>query len=208
MNENRLRSKMEFYKTYAKTKQGVKIYKGSILKDDEFLREGMYLRGVSCFVIDENGNVVVEKRGNTNITKGKLDLCSGHVDNNETTTQAMIREYVEELHSGEEKEKAREEAIHGLKKLDELDLIFPDGDKKRNFFIQFYALNSKIKEFTPQTSEVAQIVKIPMEELFEMMRQGKTKFPYDARFEKLFEQVRKIYNKQNNIENENEIYQK
>ena len=68
-------------------------------------------------------------------------------------------------------------------------------------------MKSKLKEFTLQESEVAQIEKIPMEELFEMMRQGKTKFPYDIRFEKLFEQVRNIYKeRENNIENE--MYQK
>ncbi len=182
-----------FYKIFGNN-NGKKIYRGSILPNDK--QAGSYfLGGVSCFVIDESGNIIIEKRGNTNITKGKLDLCSGHIDNNETPTQAMIREYVEELHNGtqEEIEKARNEAINNLVKLDELDLIFKDKEKERKFFIQFFALKTKLETYTMQESEVAEIIKIPMEELFKMMRQGETKFPYDSRFEKIFEQVRNIY---------------
>ena len=32
-----------------------------------------------------------------------------------------------------------------------------------------------------------------MEKVFEMIRNGETKFPYDKRYEKLFEKVREIY---------------
>lgn len=199
------KGKMSFYKIYEKGKNNRKIFKGCRPKSDKMC-EGSYLRGVSCFVIDENGDIIVETRGNTSITKGKLDLCSGHIDNNETATQAMVREYVEELHNGSNQEEqiARNEAISNLKKLDELDLVFEDNEKKRRFFIQFYALKTKLNNFKIQQKEVEKIAKIPMEELFELIRKGKTKFPYDKRFEKIFKQVKEIY-EQKNFDKEKQI---
>lgn len=187
----------KFYKIYSK---GEKIYKGRVLKSSE-LSQFQYLGGVSCFIIDENGNVLIEKRGNTKITSGEIDLCSGHIDNNETPTQAMIHEYIEELHNNtqnsNEKEQARNEAIDNLKKLDELDLIFKNNGNERKFFIQFYALKTKLKNVTLQKAEVESIEWLPMQEVFEMIRQGKTKFPYDERFESLFKQVEEHYQSKN-----------
>lgn len=187
-------SKRSFYKTY-KRQNGKKVYQGSISPNME-LSQNKYLGGVACFVIDEADNVMIEQRGNTKITAGELDLCSGHIDNNETPTQAMIREYIEELHNGskEEQEMARIEAMQNLKKLDELDLIFSKkiNDEGRRFYIQFYALRTKLKDITIQKEEVDSIKWIPIQEVFEMIRQGKTKFPYDARFEKIFSQVEQM----------------
>ena len=190
----------KFYKIYSKGEKGEKIYKGRVLKSSE-LSQFQYLGGVSCFIIDENGNVLIEKRGNTKITSGEIDLCPGHIDNNETPTQAMIHEYIEELHNNtqnsNEKEQARNEAIDNLKKLDELDLIFKNNGNERKFFIQFYVLKTKLKNVTLQKAEVESIEWLPMQEVFEMIRQGKTKFPYDERFESLFKQVEEHYQPKN-----------
>lgn len=181
-----------FYKTYDKGKNGRKIYKGATIKE---ANNQNYLGGVSCFIIDQDGKILIEKRANTKITAGQYDLCSGHIDSNETPTQAMIREYVEELHKGtdKEQEEARNEAIQNLQKLDELDLIFKDKEMERKFFIQFYVIKTKIKKITSQKEEVENIQWIDMEKVFEMIRNGETKFPYDKRYEKLFEKVREIY---------------
>ena len=190
----------KFYKIYSKGEKGEKIYKGRVLKSSE-LSQFQYLGGVSCFIIDEKGNVLIEKRGNTKITSGEIDLCPGHIDNNETPTQAMIHEYIEELHNNtqnsNEKEQARNEAIDNLKKLDELDLIFKNNGNERKFFIQFYVLKTKLKNVTLQKAEVESIEWLPMQEVFEMIRQGKTKFPYDERFESLFKQVEEHYQPKN-----------
>lgn len=190
----------KFYKIYDKNREGKKIYRGRTIKE---ANSEYYLGGVSCFVINEDGKILVEKRANTNITAGAYDLCSGHIDNNETPTQAMISEYVEELHKGtqEEQERARNEAIQNLIKLDELDLVFKDKEKERKFFIQFYALKTKINKIIAQKEEVDSIQWIEKEEVFDMIRQGKTKFPYDKRYEKMFDKIKEIFRqkKQNNI---------
>ena len=184
----------QFYKTYKKGKNGDKIYQKRISTKSE-LNQNDYLGGVSCFIINENGNILIEQRGNTKITAGEMDLCSGHIDNNETPTQAMIREYIEELHRGDinEQGQARNEAINNLKKLDELDLVFKNKGNERKFFIQFYAMKTKLNKLTIQKEEISDVKWIPMEDAFELIRQGKTKFPYDKRYEKIFKKVREYY---------------
>ena len=186
--------KWQFYKTYKKGNNGNKIYQNRISQKSE-LNQSDYLGGVSCFIINEEGKVLLEKRANTNITAGAYDLCSGHIDNNETPTQAMIREYVEELHNGssEEKEKARNEAIQNLCKLDELDLIFHNKGNTRKFFIQFYTIKTKLENVTIQPEEIDSIEWVNLNEAFDLIRQGKTKFPYDERYEKIFEKVSEHY---------------
>ncbi len=188
------KEKWQFYKIYRKNSGGKKVFKNRISPNIE-LNQSDYLGGVSCFILDKNGNVLIEKRGNTKITAGEIDLCSGHIDNNETPTQAMVREYVEELHKGDSKEQedARNEAIFNLRKLDELDLIFKNGGNERKFFIQFYVMKTKLEELSTQKEEVSDIEWIPMEEVFDLIRQNKTKFPYDKRYEKIFEKVKEHY---------------
>lgn len=183
-----------FYKLYEKGKNNKKIYKGSIVPEMENTT-CHYLGGVSVFIMDEDGNICVEKRADTKLQPGRLDLVSGHIDNNETPMQAMIREYVEELHEGDEQEREndRNEAIENLKKLDELDLIIKSGGDKR-FFVQFYFMKIKEKKFTMRPQEVKSIEWVPMEEVFKKIRQGETRFPYDKRFERIFDQVREMYN--------------
>lgn len=186
-----------FYKKYGKDNQGKKIYKGNTIRE---ANSEYYLGGVSCFVINNKGEILIEKRANTNITAGAYDLCSGHINNNETPTQAMIREYVEELHQGtkEEQEIARGEAIQKLIKLDELALNFKDKNKERKFFIQFYALKTSLDNITIQKEEVESIEWVEMEKVFEMIKQGKTKFPYDKNYEKIFQKIREICNSKTN----------
>lgn len=65
--------------------------------EEKNIEDNEWLRGVSCFVINENNEILVERRVNRGLTPGKLDLCSGHIDGSETPTQAMIRELKEEL---------------------------------------------------------------------------------------------------------------
>lgn len=79
MNEFKERIKVQetrsFYKTYEKGKDGRKIYKGSIPPEGEF-NSNNYLGVVSGFILDEQGNICVEKRANTKLQPGKLDIVS------------------------------------------------------------------------------------------------------------------------------------
>ena len=93
------------------------------------ISEDEWLKGVTCFVLNEKGEVLIEKRVNKGLTPGKLDLCSGHVDGDETQTQAMIRELGEELGI------KTEEAMNVIKiTKDGLPFELESGEKKLHFF--------------------------------------------------------------------------
>ena len=182
---------IRYYKVYDRNKRFIRK-----IHPKEELEEENFLKGVTCFVINKNGEILVEQRARkSKLMSGQLDLCSGHVDGNETYTQAMIREYVEELHSGsrEEQERARNEAINKLRPIAELDLKFNNKGRNRNFFIKFYALMTDNTDIQAQEEEIENILWVPMIKCFELIRDGKTKFPYDARYEKIFKQVEEIY---------------
>lgn len=173
-----------YYKVYDKSKQ----LKRKIAKNQEkTLSEEDWLEGVTCFVINEKGEVLIEKRVNKGLTPGKLDLCSGHIDNDETQTQAMIRELKEEL--GIE----IEESINVIKlEQNAVPLEFRSSNKKRNFFITFYCLKRNSSEIKVQKEEIEKIVWLPLEESFELIKSGRTKFPTNYDYEPIFQKVRDI----------------
>ena len=79
-------------------------------------------------------------------------------------------------------------------------LIFENNGNKRKFFTQFYVLKTKLKDLTLQESEVASVEWLPMQEVFQMIRQGKTRFPYDKKKEKIFRKVEEHYQSKNKEE--------
>lgn len=158
-------------------------------RKEKNLDEQDWLKGVTCFVINEKGEVLIEKRVNKGLTPGKLDLCSGHIDGEETETQAMIRELGEELGIG------IEEAMNVIKLPHQnIPLKFESSGKKKNFFITFYCLKRNSSQVEIQEEEIEKIVWLPIEEAFALIKSKRTKFPTDYDYEEIFEEVRKINN--------------
>ncbi len=153
-------------------------------KRESEVTEQEWLGGVTCFVINESNEVLIEKRVNKGLTPGKLDLCSGHIDGEETETQAMIRELREEL--GIE----FDEAINVMKITQKpLPLKFESSGKYKNFFISFYCLKRSNSNITFQTDEIEKIVWLPLNEVFELIKSGRTKFPKDSNYDLIFEKI-------------------
>lgn len=167
--------------------------KGTIEKSKEkSLKDNMWLKGVSCFVLNQDNKVLIEKRANKGLTPGKLDLCSGHIDSDEVPTQAMIRELKEEL--GIE----LEESMDVIKLTEQPSpLVFESSGKKKNFLIDFYCLKRKKSNVITQKEEVADVVWIDMEKCFELIRTGNTKFPANYDYEAIFQKVRDLVNPRN-----------
>ena len=176
----------EFYKVYNKEGE----YLHDIGVDEEKFLTDEFLHGVTCFVVNDKNEVLMEVRANTELTPGKIDLISGHVNGRELAIQAIIRELAEEV---------------GLQNIEVRDLYsvstlakalgFESKGKIRNFFIDFYCLKTKASHFTIQPEEVESLKWVPMEEAFEMIRTGKTKFPKQGCFvnyEKIFKNVKAI----------------
>ena len=183
----RPRKPEEKYMVYDKTGKLKRLLKKSNEKTD--ISNEDWLNGVSCFVLNEKNEVLIEKRVGKGLTPGKLDLCSGHVNGAEISLVAMMRELREELGIG------FEESLDTVKLTKTpAPLNFGSEEKNRNFFIDFFYLkrnNSKIKM---QKKEVEDIMWVPLEECFELIRSGKTKFPNDYNYEEIFNRVREKCN--------------
>ena len=161
-------SNKEFYKVYDKT--GKYLYNIDVNKEKNITNE--YLHGVTCFVVNNNNEVLMEVRANTELTPGKIDLVSGHVNGNEVGIHAMLRELKEEVG-------ITHVLGNDIKRVSNLSkpLGFESKGKIRNFHIDFYCLQTKKHHFTIQPEEVESLRWVPMEEAFNMIKNGKTKFP-------------------------------
>lgn len=164
----------------------------------------IFLQGVSCFVVNSKGQVLLEVRANTELTPGKVDLVSGHVDGSETPSMAIIRELREEV-GIDVRDNTKVRKTNVLSK----PLAFKSSSgKARMFFIDFYFYYlpddelSKIGDF--QQEEVQSLKWVDMDQVFEMMRSKKTKFP-KANYEEIFENVRNMYLQRKSYEREKEI---
>ena len=146
-----------------------------------------WLKGVSCFVINEKNEVLIERRVNKGLTPGRLDLCSGHIDNAELAIQAMIRELEEELGIKlNESVNVQKLSSHSA------PLNFGSEEKRRNFFIDFFCLKRNNSRVIFHEEEVQAISWVPLEKCFELIKNGKTKFPPNYNYEEIFKEVREI----------------
>ena len=180
------KKKENYYIIYDENKKKI----GCINSKYEKMQE-QWLKGISIFVITKDGKIILEQRAKkTSITPNEIDLCSGHRDNKEKGKETAFRELKEELG-------IRKKRILKLKKIKkEIPLIFK-GERK--FYIQFYMTILKKQKLNLQKSEVNSVLEVPLQEGFEMIRQGKTKFPYtgnEEKFEKIFKEVEKKFYKE------------
>lgn len=161
-------------------------------------RDNVYMKAVTCFVIDKTtGEVLIEKRTGNGLNPDEFDLVSGHVDGDEIGFQSMIRELKEEIGI------QVEESSSNLKKVEEFTPMNFESIGK--YLVEFYCLLRSTKEgLELQEDEVTQIEWKSMEEVFEMLQQGKTRFPKDFDYEKIFKKVRDIcQGKSNQQQNQN-----
>ena len=148
---------------------------GTIIKGQ---KTSDYIKCCSCFVVDSKNRVLVEKRGNTVLDAGKLDLCSGHVQSGEISIQGMIRELKEELGIEES------ECYGNIKKMGTVTIDF----KKFKCFTDVFLLKRSKETLALQDEEVKGIEYYGVEEVFDLIRTGKTRIPYEQDTEK-FEQI-------------------
>lgn len=161
---------------------------GTLLPENEKKRRNdVYMKVVTCFVVDKTtGDILLEKRTGNGLNPDEYDLVSGHIDGDEIGIQAMIRELSEEVGIG------IEESSCNLRKIEEFTPM--KFDVIGNYFVEFYCLLRKSKEgLKLQEEEVEHIEWKKMDEVFQMLQQGATKFPKDFNYEKIFKKVREIY---------------
>ena len=114
--------------------------------------ENCYLPVAGVVVINENNEVLLEKRSSKKISgAGKWGICAGKVDLGETTLDAAIREASEEIWIKFDKEK--------LKPLS-TDLI-----KDGRFSIYYIKENIPINKFKIQESELEEVKYFKLDEI-------------------------------------------
>lgn len=155
-----------------------------------------YIKCCSCFVANSKNQILIEKRGNTVLDAGKLDLCSGHVRSGEISMQGMIRELMEEL--GIEENEAM-----NIKNIGRLYVDFRKVGGIFKCITDIFVLKRKEDTLKLQDEEVKGIEYYDLEEALDLIRNGKTRLPYDENYEEIFENLKeelgiKVKNKNKN----------
>lgn len=164
-------------------------YIGYIHSKNEKKLTDQYIKGITCFVINNQGKVLLEERANTELTPGKLDLVSGHVDGDEIGIQAAIRELDEEVG-------IQFQQIQKIQSIARKPMQFEDQGETKNFFIEFYYVLLKNNALAIEKEEVESVRWVDMEEAFKMIKTGETKFPQQSEksdYEPIFNLVRQEY---------------
>lgn len=136
----------------------------------------------SCFVINSKKQVLIEKRGNTVLDPGKLDLCSGHVQAGELPIQGMARELNEEL--GIDENESR-----NLKKLGRVLLDFKKIGGDFRCITDVFLLRRNKETLELQDEEVKGIEYYDLKDVINLIRNGQTRLPYDKENSNYFEEI-------------------
>lgn len=161
------------YTSYGEPSRVIQREETKQLKPDE------WLQGVTCFVINEEGNVLLEKREKSQEDAGMLDLCSGHVNNGEMTIHAIVRELDEELN-------IPFEVACNVKKIIDLQAKTKGG---QNFFVTVYALFLGEYAVEFQKEEVEEISYQPRREVYQLLKNNQLRLQYNEDWEEAFEKI-------------------
>ena len=111
----------------------------------------------------------------------------------------MVRELREELGIG------LEEAMNVIKVTPQgVPLGFESKGKIKKFFITFYCLKRQSSKVEIQKEEIDKIVWLPLEEAFELIKSGRTKFPKNYDYSEIFEKIKQIYYGEKDIQKRGE----
>ena len=158
------------------------------------------VRAVTCFFINENGQVLVQKR-NKNLQRdpGKIDLCSGHIKEYQTPLQAMMQEAEEEYGL------PREETVNARQMGEVVVNYKPEGrDITYHAFVYAQKID-KNRKFSPN-EEVGSLQWIEFEDLIYLIKETKeTRFPYASEYESIFQKIREQYIQQEFTQEDREM---
>ncbi len=161
--------------------------------------ETFWIKCCSCFVIDKKEKkILFEKRGNTFIDAGKLDLCSGHVQSGEVPRIAMTRELNEEL--GIDKSLGSTASYLGEVLADYSTLSDPTNRRNMKCITSIYALGlDDISMINIDNVEVVRYAWLSRDDAIEFIKNSMTKMPYDeslkVQYDWIFEKLDNYMNR-------------
>lgn len=117
--------------------------------------KGLWRRTVSCWIMNEKGEVLLQKRtANKRRNPNKWAKTGGQVDSGETVEEAIFREVKEEL--GIEIPQSQIKVAN----------IFKSDDKNKRFAYNFiFVVNCKIDDFILQKDEVSEVKYVTIEDM-------------------------------------------
>lgn len=117
--------------------------------------KGLWRRTVSCWIMNEKGEVLLQKRaGEKRRNPNKWAKTGGQVDSGETVEEAIYREVKEEL------------GIEIPKEQIEIDSIYKSDDKNKRFAYNYiFVVDYKLEDYILQKEEVADVKYFTIEEL-------------------------------------------
>lgn len=145
---------------------------GKIEDKDIVHTKGMWHREVAAWIMNQNGEVLIQKRVATKKhDPNKWALTAGHLDAGEELKNGIIREIKEEL---------------GIDVLPEkLELIMIEKNEsltnKRFSYRFFVFVDKSISDFILQEDEVADVKYITLEELKEIVKNQDPNFTFSKR---------------------------
>lgn len=118
-------------------------------------KKGLWKRTVSCWIMNEKGEVLLQKRtSNKKRNPNKWAKTGGAVDSGETVEEAIFREVKEELGIEIPKDQIHVESIH------------KSNEKNSRFAYNFiFIVNYKIEDYVLQKEEVSEIKYVSIEEM-------------------------------------------
>ena len=130
--------------------------------------KGLWRRTVSCWIMNEKGEVLLQKRaGEKRRNPNKWAKTGGQVDSGETVEEAIFREVKEEL------------GIEIPKEQIKIDSIYKSDDKNRRFAYNYiFVVNYKIEDYVLQKEEVADVKYFTIEELEEIRKNNDLNYTF------------------------------
>ena len=156
------------------------------VEDKDIVHEqGLWHREVSIWVMNEKGEVLLQKRAATKrLRPNKWAMCGGHVGTGENEEVAAKRELFEEM---------------GLK-ASSLELLFIDktdiSDNRRFSYMYFWKTNAKIEDCTIQYDELSEIKYITIAELERIVKDEDEDYVFPRRnyMPRIIEELKKRAN--------------
>ena len=117
--------------------------------------KGLWRRVVSCWIINEKGELLIQKRSEKKFrSPGKWAKTGGQVDSGESPKEAIIREIKEELGVEIQKDHVLSEAM-----------ILKDNEKKLFKYSYIIYMDYKIEDYILQEEEVDKVKYVTIEEV-------------------------------------------
>lgn len=117
--------------------------------------KGLWRRTVSCWIINEKGEILLQKRtANKKRNPNKWAKTGGQVDAGETAEEAIFREVKEELGIKIPKEQIKVVDIHKS-----------DDENKRFSYNFIFLVNYKIDDYILQKEEVEEVKYVTIEDM-------------------------------------------